>query len=280
VRANLAALAGAREFITRQSVAATAVRFAAHAGDDDVLKAALDIGLLDEAETGGNEFAVATLAAAFGLGFERLGNAPEAQSMFERSGGAISSAYGHALEIATIALYCPDRARRLHEIVAREPGGAQNRVDIALIGLIDAILARRNGDEQGTQACALEAAQGFSEIGWPLLSAACRELAGDQAGALAIYRRSGAFGDVRRIERPTLERAAQPARGLLTPRERDVARLIAAGKANQATADALGISRKAVEKYLTAIYEKLGVTSRAQLAVYMVSSQGPDSAPR
>ena len=32
--------------------------------------------------------------------------------------------------------------------------------------------------------------------------------------------------------------------------------MIAAGKANQATADALGISRKAVEKYLTSIYDK------------------------
>jgi DNA-binding NarL/FixJ family response regulator len=60
---------------------------------------------------------------------------------------------------------------------------------------------------------------------------------------------------------------------VLTPRERDVAALVAAGKPNQAVAEALAISRKAVEKYLTSIYEKLGVTSRAQLAIYMVSAE-------
>jgi DNA-binding CsgD family transcriptional regulator len=59
--------------------------------------------------------------------------------------------------------------------------------------------------------------------------------------------------------------------------------MIAAGKSNAAAADALGITRKAVEKYLTSIYEKLGITSRAQLAVYVVAGSGneaPDLAQR
>ena len=271
VRTQLPAPTGAREFITRQSVAATTVRLAVHAGDDDLLQAALDIGLLDEADTGGNEFAVATLAAAFGLGLARLGSDVEARAMFERSAQAIASSYGHALEIATIALGCPSLAPRLDEILRSRPAGTPGPVDAALAALIDAVRAERAGEADRVRSSARDAAERFSAIGWPLVAAQCRELGGDALGALAAYRRCDAFGDVRRLERAALASPAAPARGVLTPRERDVAQLVAAGKPNQATAETLGISRKAVEKYLTSIYEKLGVSSRAQLAVYMVS---------
>lgn len=56
----------------------------------------------------------------------------------------------------------------------------------------------------------------------------------------------------------------------LTPREMDVLRLVTAGKTNQNTAVLLGISEKTVEKYLFAIFQKLGVTSRTEAAVYAV----------
>jgi|HubBroStandDraft_6_1064221.scaffolds.fasta_scaffold32357_2 two-component system NarL family response regulator len=48
----------------------------------------------------------------------------------------------------------------------------------------------------------------------------------------------------------------------LTPREMDVLRLLAAGKANRAIADALSISEGTVKIHITHLYEKLGVTSR------------------
>jgi DNA-binding CsgD family transcriptional regulator len=154
----------------------------------------------------------------------------------------------------------------------RAAGAAPGRVDAALAALLDAVIARRDGDDGLVRTRGLDAASGFADIGWPLLAARCRELVGDVAGALAAYRRCEAFGDVRRLERPVLANGAPPTRGVLTPRERDVAALVAAGKPNQVVAEALAISRKAVEKYLTSIYEKLGVTSRAQLAVYIVSA--------
>ena len=61
--------------------------------------------------------------------------------------------------------------------------------------------------------------------------------------------------------------------GLLTARERELALLIAAGKPNRAAAAELSITEKAVEKYLTSIYAKFGLKSRAQLAALVASSQ-------
>lgn len=56
----------------------------------------------------------------------------------------------------------------------------------------------------------------------------------------------------------------------LTAREREVIRLIAIGRTNSEVSAQLGISAKTVEKHLTRVYEKLGVASRAEAAVWAV----------
>ncbi len=53
----------------------------------------------------------------------------------------------------------------------------------------------------------------------------------------------------------------------LTPRERDVARLVAAGQRNRGIAGALGISEGTVKMHLHNVYAKLGLESRTQLAM-------------
>jgi DNA-binding CsgD family transcriptional regulator len=53
----------------------------------------------------------------------------------------------------------------------------------------------------------------------------------------------------------------------LTVRERDVARYVALGHANQSIADALGITERTVRAHVSAIFEKLGVTDRLMLAL-------------
>jgi RNA polymerase sigma factor (sigma-70 family) len=58
----------------------------------------------------------------------------------------------------------------------------------------------------------------------------------------------------------------------LSPREREVALQVFAGRSNQEIAAALGISAKTVERHLSAAFAKLGVRSRAQLAVYVALS--------
>jgi DNA-binding NarL/FixJ family response regulator len=72
----------------------------------------------------------------------------------------------------------------------------------------------------------------------------------------------------------TLLRRRRPGDPLatLTPREREVLELMAAGNSNQGIADALTITTRAVEKYVSTIFDKLGIPagrsdSRRVLAV-------------
>ena len=56
----------------------------------------------------------------------------------------------------------------------------------------------------------------------------------------------------------------------LTPREREVLRLIARGRSNRLIARDLALSEKTVKAHVSAILAKLGVTDRTQAALYAV----------
>jgi DNA-binding CsgD family transcriptional regulator/tetratricopeptide (TPR) repeat protein len=56
----------------------------------------------------------------------------------------------------------------------------------------------------------------------------------------------------------------------LTPREREVARLVSQGKSNREIADGLVLSERTVENHVGNILTKLGFDSRAQIAVWAV----------
>jgi DNA-binding NarL/FixJ family response regulator len=69
---------------------------------------------------------------------------------------------------------------------------------------------------------------------------------------------------------------------LLTPRERDVVRLVAEGMRNQEIALKLNLSEHTVRNYLLRIFDKLGISSRVELVLYALSSAediGPASRP-
>ncbi len=57
-----------------------------------------------------------------------------------------------------------------------------------------------------------------------------------------------------------------PSRGELTPVERRVAELVAAGKSNREVSTELFLSVRTVEGHLSHVYGKLGVRSRVELA--------------
>lgn len=61
---------------------------------------------------------------------------------------------------------------------------------------------------------------------------------------------------------------------LLTPRERDVVRLVTDGFANREVAQQLGLSTHTVKNYLFSVFDKIGVSSRAELIMYVLSSNG------
>ena len=54
----------------------------------------------------------------------------------------------------------------------------------------------------------------------------------------------------------------------LSPREREVLRLIAAGRSNQQIADELSVSRRTATTHATNILNKLGLDSRAELIAF------------
>jgi non-specific serine/threonine protein kinase len=78
------------------------------------------------------------------------------------------------------------------------------------------------------------------------------------------------------------EAPAEPAAGgvwdgVLTPREAEVAGLISAGLSNKAIAAKLVIAHRTVEAHVEHILDKLGFSSRAQVAAWMVETGSPDA---
>ena len=59
-------------------------------------------------------------------------------------------------------------------------------------------------------------------------------------------------------------------RYLLAQREDEVANLVAEGMTNREVAQKLGVAEHTVSNYLFRIYEKLGISSRVELALYVV----------
>jgi DNA-binding NarL/FixJ family response regulator len=101
-----------------------------------------------------------------------------------------------------------------------------------------------------------------------LIGLGCRALGDEEAAAMeldaarSVFAELGAGPDLPRLT--TLDRrdAASRAHGL-TARELQVLRLLAAGKTNHAIATDLVLAEKTVDRHVSNIYSKLGVSSRA-----------------
>lgn len=82
--------------------------------------------------------------------------------------------------------------------------------------------------------------------------------------------RDGLDAIIPSVPAPSAGRVAKAALGGLTQRERDVAELVAQGKANRVIAHELGIGERTVEGYVASALGKLGFASRTQLAAWAV----------
>ncbi len=60
----------------------------------------------------------------------------------------------------------------------------------------------------------------------------------------------------------------------LTPREVQVARLVSQGLTNREVADTIGTTEQVVKNYLRTTFDKLGVWSRLELALYVANHGG------
>jgi DNA-binding NarL/FixJ family response regulator len=107
------------------------------------------------------------------------------------------------------------------------------------------------------------------------------------AGAVGYLLKDGGMDDILRAvhaaakgESPLSPRAAQailsarPTRQLpaLSGREREVVDLVVAGHKNRVIADTMGITEKTVKTHLTHVYQRLGVTNRAEMIAVVKST--------
>jgi DNA-binding CsgD family transcriptional regulator len=106
-----------------------------------------------------------------------------------------------------------------------------------------------------------------------LLALACRDLGDDDAAnmeiaaAQEVFQRLSAAADLSGLQRLSTERPASAA-GLLTAREAEVLKLVAAGFTNRRLADKLRISEKTVARHLSNIFTKLNISSRTAATAY------------
>jgi DNA-binding CsgD family transcriptional regulator len=150
---------------------------------------------------------------------------------------------------------------------------------------LDAIASRARGEvayAEGDPRSAIgslrRAFEGWQKLGAPYEAARVRVLLrnayqslGDADNARLEYEAAksafqalGATSDLLRIEE-----AAQPAAHSLTKREIQILRHVAAGKTNKAIASDLFISEKTVDRHVSNIFKKLGVSSRTAAAAYV-----------
>jgi DNA-binding CsgD family transcriptional regulator len=106
-----------------------------------------------------------------------------------------------------------------------------------------------------------------------LIALACRELADVESADLefdaarVLFERLGATPDLARLD-SLHNRAKQANRRGLIARELQVLRQIAAGKTNKAIAAELFVSERTIDRHVSNIFTKLGVTSRAAATAY------------
>jgi DNA-binding CsgD family transcriptional regulator len=111
-----------------------------------------------------------------------------------------------------------------------------------------------------------------------LLGLACRALGDDDTATLeleaarGVFAQLGAAPDLVRVD--SLVRRAPPIDAhRLTPRELQVLRLVAAGKTNRAIAAELVLSERTVDRHVSNIFTKLGMSSRAAATAYAYKHQ-------
>jgi DNA-binding CsgD family transcriptional regulator len=205
---------------------------------------------------------------------------------FYESVGSRNPAFIAWRSTAALALHqlgTRDEALRLaeEELEVARVWGAPRALAAALrvAGLIEegrrglALLEEAVQVSAGSQAAKLEHAKARTELGAALRRANLRARAREELRrAVETATICSATGLAERAETELLATGARPRRialsgvDALTPSERRVAEMAAAGPTNREIAQALFITQRTVEVHLTSIYRKLGISSRAQLA--------------
>jgi DNA-binding CsgD family transcriptional regulator len=177
--------------------------------------------------------------------------------------GDVQGARDAAGELAKIAAYYQTLA--LHAVADHARGAvllAEGDARAAVVALRGAWQAWRE----------LEAPYDAARVR-VLVGLGCRALGDEEAAAMeldaarGVFAQLGAAPDLARVEALAHREAAWKAHGL-TERELQVLQLLAAGKTNHAIASQLLVAEKTVDRHVTNLYTKLGVSSRAAATAF------------
>jgi DNA-binding NarL/FixJ family response regulator len=111
-----------------------------------------------------------------------------------------------------------------------------------------------------------------------LLGVACRRLGDDDAAALeleaarTVFEDLGAGPDLTRVDSLQTSAPSRSAGGL-SPRELEVLRHVAGGKTNKEIATELVLSERTIERHVSNIFTKLGVSTRAAATAFAYEHQ-------
>ncbi len=225
-----------------------------------------------EADSTVSILTVQIVGAALALHYGVLGDIDEAARIVAFAADALEGVDAPYWILDAVGRYgdrpLRDRARRRLEALIEHDGAWPAR---GFLALADAREAARRRDRDESTRHAEAAAEAFRTAEWHLEEAYALEAAGRLADALALFRRAGARGEVRRL---TDAAPAERRRGdrTLTGREREIARLVAGGSTTRAIAELLTLSERTVETHIAAAYRKLGVSSRQALASLLADS--------
>jgi DNA-binding NarL/FixJ family response regulator len=208
----------------------------------------------------------------------RHGHAEQARADIRLALGCLSRPIVHAHAVVLMAAQHLPVAElaRLGPFIDPEARDVNDALGRAHALAAAAVVASRRGDSATAATAGLRAAEAYRQLGRPLDEARALEHAGHFAAARAGYQRCGAVAWAKRVRDPGAApgRTTEPA---LSSRERDVARLMAAGLRNSAIGQRLSITTKTVEKHVASIYDKLGVRSRPQVALLLSEVLGSEA---
>jgi ATP/maltotriose-dependent transcriptional regulator MalT len=170
----------------------------------------------------------------------------------------------------------------LDEIAADYQGGMLDAVVAYAVGAVD----QADGNAEAALVMLRRASEAWQDFEAPyeaararaLVAQACRTLGDDDAAAMELdaaseaFAKLGAAPDIARIEALAAPAASRDVRGL-TPRELEVLRLVAAGQTNKAIAAELVLSERTVERHVSNLFVKLGVSSRAAATAFAYEHQ-------
>jgi ATP/maltotriose-dependent transcriptional regulator MalT len=172
--------------------------------------------------------------------------------------------------------------RELEEVLTQYKSGMLR----AMLAHAEGAVALTQGDTRAALPVLRHAWQVWQELEVPyevarvrvLLGQACRAVGDDDTATLelvaarGVFEQLGATPDLAKVDSLARDAPSVDAHGL-TPRELQVLRLVAAGETNKAIAAELVLSDRTVDRHVSNIFTKLGVSSRAAATAYAYEHQ-------